>query len=105
MRPPRPYESPRSRCLPRAIWPPFRRSRYRRTGGRVRLTVHADSERMNNMQVQEPKAPHAAAPAPQERSLVLVGLMGAGKSTVGRRLASALRLPFHDADQEIEAAA
>lgn len=40
-----------------------------------------------------------------ERSIVLVGLMGAGKSTVGRRLASALRLPFHDADQEIEAAA
>ena len=36
---------------------------------------------------------------------MLVGLMGAGKSTVGRRLASALRLPFHDADQEIEAAA
>ena len=57
------------------------------------------------MQVQEQKAPHAAAPAPHERSLVLVGLMGAGKSTVGRRLASALRLPFHDADQEIEAAA
>lgn len=69
------------------------------------LTVHADSERMNKMQVQEEKASHAAAPAPQERSLVLVGLMGAGKSTVGRRLASALRLPFHDADQEIEAAA
>jgi len=60
---------------------------------------------MNKMQVQEQKAPHAAAPAPHERSLVLVGLMGAGKSTVGRRLASALRLPFHDADQEIEAAA
>lgn len=39
------------------------------------------------------------------RSIVLVGLMGAGKSTVGRRLASALRLPFHDADQEIETAA
>jgi len=34
-----------------------------------------------------------------------VGLMGAGKSTVGRRLAAALRLPFHDADQEIETAA
>lgn len=40
-----------------------------------------------------------------ERSIVLVGLMGAGKSTVGRRLASVLRLPFHDADQEIETAA
>ena len=40
-----------------------------------------------------------------KRPIVLVGLMGAGKSTVGRRLASALRLPFHDADQEIEKAA
>src|ERR687889_837901 len=39
------------------------------------------------------------------RSLVLVGLMGAGKSTVGRRLAQHLQLPFRDADHEIEAAA
>lgn len=40
-----------------------------------------------------------------QRSLVLVGLMGVGKSTVGRRLASRMRLPFVDADDEIEAAA
>ncbi|QRM29896.1 shikimate kinase [Microvirga sp. VF16] len=39
------------------------------------------------------------------RSLVLVGLMGAGKSTVGRRLAQTLKLPFRDADHEIETAA
>jgi shikimate kinase len=39
------------------------------------------------------------------RSVVLVGLMGAGKSCVGRRLASRLGLPFVDADSEIEAAA
>lgn len=39
------------------------------------------------------------------RSIVLVGLMGAGKSTAGRRLASRLAIPFKDADQEIEAAA
>jgi shikimate kinase len=39
------------------------------------------------------------------RSLVLVGLMGAGKSTVGRRLAARLSLPFYDADHEIESAA
>ncbi|WP_210493398.1 shikimate kinase [Microvirga antarctica] len=39
------------------------------------------------------------------RSLVLVGLMGAGKSTVGRRLAQKLGLPFRDADHEIESAA
>ncbi len=40
-----------------------------------------------------------------QRSLVLVGMMGAGKSTVGRRLAVRLGLPFLDADTEIEAAA
>jgi shikimate kinase len=39
------------------------------------------------------------------RPIVLVGLMGVGKSTVGRRLAHRLRLPFADADEEIEAAA
>ncbi len=39
------------------------------------------------------------------RSVVLVGMMGAGKSTIGRRLAMRLKLPFVDADQEIEAAA
>src|SRR6187399_3451595 len=40
-----------------------------------------------------------------QRSVVLVGMMGAGKSTIGRRLAARLRLPFLDADIEIEAAA
>lgn len=39
------------------------------------------------------------------RSLVLVGLMGAGKSTIGKRVAAMLGLPFHDADYEIEQAA
>ncbi len=40
-----------------------------------------------------------------DRSIALVGLMGAGKSTVGRRLARRLDLPFADADEEIERAA
>src|SRR5262245_36579961 len=39
------------------------------------------------------------------RSLVLVGMMGAGKSSVGRRLALRLGIPFVDADIEIEKAA
>lgn len=39
------------------------------------------------------------------RTVALVGLMGAGKTTIGRRLASALRLPFVDADAEIARAA
>lgn len=39
------------------------------------------------------------------RSLVMVGLMGCGKSSVGRRLAARLDIPFLDADDEIERAA
>lgn len=39
------------------------------------------------------------------RTIALVGLMGAGKSSIGRRLAAALDAPFFDADEEIERAA
>lgn len=42
---------------------------------------------------------------PRERPIVLVGLMGVGKSTVGRRLARRLDLPFVDSDSAIEDAA
>jgi shikimate kinase len=38
------------------------------------------------------------------RVLVLIGMMGAGKSSIGRRIAAKLNLPFVDADVEIEAA-
>jgi shikimate kinase len=44
-------------------------------------------------------------PAVRERTIALVGLMGAGKSSIGRRLAHALDLPFRDADEEVERAA
>ncbi len=44
-------------------------------------------------------------PALQGRSIVLVGLMGAGKTSIGRRMAARLGLPFRDADAEIELAA
>lgn len=40
-----------------------------------------------------------------KRTVALVGMMGAGKSSVGRRLATRLGVPFRDADSEIEAAA
>ena len=40
-----------------------------------------------------------------DRSIVLIGLMGAGKTAIGKRLAAQLGLPFFDADQEIERAA
>ena len=39
------------------------------------------------------------------RAIVLVGMMGAGKSSIGRRLAQRLEIPFVDADSEIEIAA
>lgn len=39
------------------------------------------------------------------RSIVFVGLMGAGKTAIGRKVAATLGLPFVDSDQEIEAAA
>ena len=41
----------------------------------------------------------------RRRTIALVGLMGVGKSSVGRRLANALELPFRDADGEVELAA
>lgn len=62
--------------------------------------------------------PETASPAPEslnfdaeiatalgKRCVVLIGMMGAGKSTIGRRMAARLRLPFLDADTEIESAA
>jgi shikimate kinase len=58
------------------------------------------------LEAADPVAP-ARAPRPPNlrRTLVLVGLMGAGKSAVGRRLAKALGAPFADADEEIVTAA
>lgn len=52
----------------------------------------------------DPSPPDAAAP-PRARAVVLVGMPGAGKTAIGRRLAARLGLPFRDADSEIEAAA
>ncbi len=62
----------------------------------------ADSE-------QAEPSEHPVDPAPADtvagKSIVMVGLMGAGKSAIGRRLAARLDLPFLDADTEIETAA
>ncbi len=57
--------------------------------------------------IQSGTNPHSLTvkPGSVARPIVLVGLMGAGKSTVGRRLAARLGLPFADADHEIEHAA
>lgn len=58
----------------------------------------------------EPEGEAAQAATPSgarrlERTIVLVGMMGVGKSTVGRKLAESLAAPFVDSDEEIEKAA
>jgi shikimate kinase len=66
---------------------------------------------MVNNAVQKPDENGQAAPKAEilralgARSVVLVGMMGAGKSSIGRRLAGRLGLSFVDADTEIETAA
>src|SRR5260221_13059140 len=63
------------------------------------------SERVTQ-QVAGPATPEAAIVAALKgRAIVLVGMMGAGKSSIGRRLAQRLDIPFVDADSEIEIAA
>ncbi len=54
---------------------------------------------MPTQQTNQPREPGINKP------IVLVGIMGVGKTTVGRRLAARLQLPFTDADEEIEKAA
>jgi shikimate kinase len=61
------------------------------------LTEHNKDDRQERLaQIREALGP---------RSVVLIGLMGAGKTAVGRRLANRIELPFIDADTEIELAA
>jgi shikimate kinase len=59
-------------------------------------------------QAPEPQPPSGSAAQlvlAARRPITLIGLMGAGKSSIGKRLAARLQLPFVDADDEIETAA
>lgn len=62
-----------------------------------------DVASQNDAEPEHPAGPLLSALGP--RSIVLVGMMGVGKSSVGRRLAGRLSIPFVDADSEIERAA
>ncbi len=72
-------------------------------GYKYSMSDLATDNAANKAAAAQPQHPLAAALGP--RSLVLVGMMGAGKSSVGRRLAARLGVPFIDADAEIEKAA
>ena len=58
----------------------------------------------NNVRTNKKPLKSAMENAWTSKSIILVGLMGAGKSSIGRRLATQLGLPFRDADTEIEKA-
>lgn len=60
---------------------------------------------MHSTRLRPSDAEVAALAARLDRPVVLVGLMGAGKSTVGRKLAALLKTDFVDADEAIEEAA
>jgi shikimate kinase len=76
----------------------FKREPHRRRMGQLGNPPHGTEDATTR-----PSA--AILPALGRRSVVLVGMMGAGKSSVGRRLALRLGIPFVDADAEIEKAA
>ena len=66
----------------------------------ARLSIHQVSDTESNPnQLTREEIPRL------DCSIVMVGLMGAGKTAVGRRLAAAMDVAFTDADEEIEAAA
>src|SRR5437016_4355066 len=72
---------------------------------------HAEERRPMQRSAETLQTEHAVQPGAvtadfvPQRTIVLVGLMGAGKTKIGRRLAARLGLPFSDSDSEIEAAA
>lgn len=64
---------------------------------------HKPSRYIGDIAMASPSR-HSTKVAPIDRPVVLVGMMGVGKSSIGRKLARRLALGFADADDEIEAA-
>jgi len=71
--------------------------------GSLSVATLSGQELVSETSADLPEVEEAPLTAP--RTIALVGLMGAGKSCIGRLLSGALDLPFKDADKEIEAAA
>src|SRR3990172_3782269 len=69
----------------------------------VNLSSHAAPDYRRSPGGRAARSPPLMLKPP--KTIVLVGLMGAGKTSIGRRLAARLGLPFVDADSEIEVAA
>ena len=70
------------------------------------MLASAPVQRNSALDLPDEDPPPPSHPAPQgARAIVLVGMPGAGKTAIGRRLAARLGLPFRDADAEIEQAA
>src|SRR6478672_11779586 len=96
------------RFVARVLW---RGPLWGRIGGQRMPPLAADRARpIRARQMPDAALPIQASPeadilsALGTRSIVLVGMMGVGKSTIGRRMAARLKLPFVDADTEIEVA-
>jgi shikimate kinase len=93
--------------------PPFQVSSNGIGGGSIGDQRGGNLAAIMNAEMSETASPVPATASPEaeilaalgRRLVVLVGMMGAGKSTIGRRLAARLNLPFRDADTEIETAA
>jgi shikimate kinase len=71
----------------------------------MELSLSGDNLPLENFSGLDPALLSRVRKGLENRVLVLIGMMGAGKSSIGRRLAHVLDLPFVDADIEIEKAA
>lgn len=81
------------------------RPRYKRELKMGQVFQHRTMARKRTSDQRPESEKAVTVPSPYPRNVVLVGLMGAGKTSVGRRLATKLSLPFVDADSAIEEAA